>query len=433
MKNILILLLLFVASSALTAQVPSPAPPQDQSVALIGGRVHIGNGEVIEKGAVTFDEGKIVEVASADKLQSDISTANVIDTEGKEVYPGLIAPVSGLGLTEIGGVRATQDAQETGSLNPNVRSLIAYNTDSELIPTVRSNGILLAQITPDGGLITGTSSIVQLDAWNWEDAAYKADDAVHLGWPSMYQRRGYGSNRARTENTQYKTVVQQLDKLFADARAYQAGDAPEKMNLRLEAMEGLFTGEKQLFISAGYVKEIIEAIHFARKHQVRKIVLVSAAEDALLAVDLLKEHNIPVIVAHIHRLPGRKDEDVRIPFKLPARFIEEGLLVGLYYPGNWACMNLPFIAGHTVGYGLTREQALQCITLNNAKILGIDDRTGSLEAGKDANIIVSEGDILDIMTSNVTHAFIQGRQINLDNKHKQLYKQYKEKYSHESD
>jgi len=410
------------------AQVPSPAPKQSGPIAIVGGTIHVGNGTVIENGVITFTDGKIGKVMSIDAF-TERGGYTVVDAAGKEIYPGLISPVSSLGLSEIGAVSATVDQSEIGQFNPNVRSLIAYNTDSEIIPTLRSNGILLAQITPGGGILSGTSSIVQLDAWNWEDAAYKVDDAIHLNWPGMYQRRGYGGGSSTQKNTNYAVQVAALEKLFSDALGYYQDPKPETVNLRLEAMKGLFSGEKRLFISAGYVKEVIEAIHFAKKHQVQKLVLAGADEDAWLARELLKEHEIPVLIAHIHRHPDRKDDDVRIAYKLPAMFRDEGLLVGLYYPRTTNSINLPFIAGHAAGYGLGKEEALQYITLNNAKILGIGDRTGSLETGKDANIIISEGDILDMMTSNVTHAWIQGRQVSLDNKHKQLYRKYNQKYS----
>jgi len=161
---------------------------------------------------------------------------------------------------------------------------------------------------------------------------------------------------------------------------------------------------------------------------VQKIILVGGDEDAWMVKDFLKENNIPVIVAHIHRMAKRKDEDVRLPFKLPSMFMKEGILTGICYPGATGSMNLPFVAGHAAGYGLTREEALRCITLNNAQILGIEDQYGTLETGKDATLIVSSGDILDIRTNNVELAYISGRRINLDNKHKQLYRKYKEKY-----
>lgn len=429
--NSLVVIVYLLGTLTHYAQTISPAPPQEKPLALLGGTAHIGNGKVIENCVIAIDKGKIVHIGSIDELSMDLAGYESIRTDGKHIYPGLISPLSDLGLSEIGSVRATVDEGETGNLNPNVRSIIAYNTDSEVIPTIRSNGILLAQITPRGGLISGTSSIVQLDAWNWEDAALRTDNGIHLNWPGMHSRRGYGSSGTTTPDPNYKKNVEILDKFFTDARSYFESENRDKVNLKLEAMKGLFDGSKRLFISAGYVKEIVESIRFAKKYDVQKIILVGGDEDAWMVKDFLKENNIPVIVAHIHRMAKRKDEDVRLPFKLPSMFMKEGILTGIYYSGATGSMNLPFVAGHAAGYGLTREEALQCITLNNAQILGIEDQVGTLETGKDATLIVSTGDLLDIRSNNVELAYITGRKINLDNKHKQLYRKYKEKYERE--
>ncbi len=422
----------FLGTTAGKAQTaPPPAPEQEKPILLLGGSAHIGNGSTIVNCAIAFENGTITRVTSADELPLDRDRYEIIRIDGKHVYPGLISPVSNLGLSEIGAVRATVDSREIGEMNPNVRTIIAYNTDSEVIPTLRSNGILLAQITPSGGLISGTSSVVQLDAWNWEDAVIKMDDAIHMSWPTMYRRRGYGSSASTTADPNYSTQVLELEKLFTDAQSYYEKGDPEKMNLKLEAMKGLFDGSKRLFIEAGYVKEIIESIQFAKKHGVQHVVLSGGDEDTWLVKDFLKENNIPVIVAHLHRMAKRKDYDVQEPYKLPALFMKEGILTGILYPGATGSMNLPFVAGQAAGYGLTKEEALQCITLNNAKILGIDDRYGTLEEGKSATLVVSDGDILDMRTNQVELAFISGRKIDLDNKHKQLYRKYKEKYARE--
>ena len=227
----------------------------------------------------------------------------------------------------------------------------------------------------------------------------------------------------------YDKNVEQLEKIFSDAVAYNAVSKPEDTNLRLEAMKGLFDGTKTLFISAPEPKGIIAAISFAKRYGVKKIVLTGADETAWTVKDFLKENNIPVILGHVHALPEYEHSDTRLPFKLAAMFKNEGILVGLTYSNQAYGYNLPFVAGQTVAYGLTKEEALQTVTLNNAKILGIDNVTGSLEVGKDANIVVSTGDILDMMTNNVEYAFINGRNISLDNKHKQLYRRFREKYN----
>jgi hypothetical protein len=429
-----ILLTIFVIAACMiqaAAQSPVVAPAQKKPVLLKGGTIHTGTGEVIENGIITFSGGKIIAVGKASDIKTDNNSYEIIDVTGKQIYPGLILPNTSLGLIEIAGVDVTVDNREIGDLNPNVRTIVAYNTDSQVIPVVRSNGILLAQIVPSGSLLPGTSSVVQLDAWNWKDAIYKSDNGIHLGWPrrsSMGGRGGGISQQTTTGASTYDRNVELLEKIFTDAVAYAAVEKPKDNNLRLEALRGLFDGSKTLFISSPDSKGIVSAISFAKRYNVKKIVLTGADESAWAVKDFLKENNIPVILAHVHSLPKYEYSDTRLPFKLAAMFKKEGITVGLTYASQAYGFNLPFVAGQTVAYGLTREEALQTITLNNAKILGIDDKTGSLEAGKDANIVVSTGDILDMLTNNIEYAFITGRNINLDNKHKQLYRRFKAKY-----
>jgi hypothetical protein len=415
------------------AQSPVVAPAQKKPVMLVGGTIHTGTGDVIENGTIVFAGGKITTVGKSADLKLDKAGFEVIDVTGKQVYPGLIFPNTGLGLAEIGnGVEVATDNREMGDLNPNVRSIAAYNTDSHVIPVIRSNGILLAQIVPQGTLLPGTSSVVQLDAWNWEDAAYKIDNGIQLGWPRKSTtggRRGGGGNpqAAPTGASTYDKNVESLEKIFTDAVAYASVEKPENQNLRLESLRGLFDGSKILFISTNEPKGIIAAVSFAKRYGVKKIVLVDADESAWAVKDFIKENNIPVFLANTLSLPKYDYSDTRLPFKLAAMFKKDGILVGLTY-STQQYGNLPFAAGQTVAYGLTKEEALQTVTLNTAKILGIDDKTGSIEVGKDANIVVSTGDILDMSTNNIEYAFITGRNISLDNKHKQLYRRFKAKY-----
>ncbi len=431
-KIIFTIFLLTVISVRAEAQNPVVAPAQKKSVILEGGTIHTGTGEIIENGIIAFTAGKITFVGKASDFKTDRSNSEIIDVAGKQVYPGLIYPITSLGLVEISGVDVTVDNRETGDLNPNVRTIVAYNTDSHVIPVVRSNGVLIAQIVPSGTLLPGTSSVVQLDAWNWEDAIYRADNGVHMGWPRKSIQSGRGGSDAPvpavTTESSYDRNVEQLEKIFSDAVAYAQIDKPKDSNLRLEALKGLFNGTKTLYISAYDPKGIIAAISFAKRYGVKRIVLAGADESAWAVKDFLKENNIPVILAHVHALPKYEYSDTRLPFKLPAMFFKEGILAGLTYSNQAYGYNLPFVAGQTVPYGLSKEEALQMVTLNNARILGIDDVTGSLEAGKDANIVVSTGDILDMMTNNVEYAFITGRNISLDNKHKQLYRRFGAKY-----
>ena len=207
-----------------------------------------------------------------------------------------------------------------GSFNPNVRSLIAYNTDSDVIPTIRSNGVLLAQITPGGGMVSGTSSIVQLDAWNWEDAAYQTDEGIHMNWPRKYLRpRWWLGETAIRENKEYYNILDQIEKALSDGKAYAQINTPAQKNMMLESMKGLYDGSKAMYLHADESRAILEGIQTLQHNGVKKIVLVGG-DDAYYVKDFLKDNNIPVVLSNVHRLPGRTEEDVDMPFKLPSMF-----------------------------------------------------------------------------------------------------------------
>ena len=396
----------------------TPAPPQSEAIMIVGATAHIGDGTVIENSAIGFKDGKITFVGKASDANQ--SGHKVVDAKGKHVYPGLIAGNTTIGLTEIGAVRATRDNSEVGIYNPSIRSIIAYNTDSRVTPTVRSNGVLLAQVAPNGGWISGQSSIVQLDAWNWEDAAYKMDDGIWMSFPFPYSFRG-----GLKASKDYDKQVQGFKDFFKEAKAYTEG-TPTTKNLKFEAMRGLFDGSKQLFIKVDYVKAMMGAIEFAEEFGV-KYVLVGA-RDAWQMTEVLKAHDVKIMLRRTQRLPSHSHEDVDQPFKTPIALENAGITYCLMFNDYWQTRNLPFQAGQAVPFGLDKEAALKSITLNAAKILGIDDTVGSLTTGKDATIIVSSGDVLDQLTNQVTHAFINGRTIDLDNKQKELYRKFKEKY-----
>jgi imidazolonepropionase-like amidohydrolase len=423
MKKI-ILLLIISANIALS----------QNSTLIMNGTAHIGNETIIQNSVIGIKDGKIILVADATTTKIDKSDyKEVIDATGKHVYPGFIAPNSTIGLTEIEAVRATNDFRETGTTLPNVRSIIAYNTDSKIIPTVRGNGILMAQITPRGGLVSGTSSVLMLEGWNWEDAAYKTDDGIHINWPRM-QSRKYTEDDIYPgpleKNKEYVRQANDLKKLLSDAKGYSDTENKEEKNLRFESMKGLFTGAQTLYIHVNNVKEIIEAVNFAKANAIQKVSLVGGRE-SWMVTDLLKENNVSVMVGRVHDLPERADDDVDQPYKLPALLQKAGVLFCLNNEGDMEAMgarNLPFQAGTAAAYGLTKEQALMSITLNTAKILGIDKTTGSLETGKDANLFISTGDALDMRGNNVEKAFVKGNSIDLDNDQKALYEKYKKKY-----
>ena len=428
MRHFFLLLLVTLCSSALRAQSPVPAPPQKAPILILGATAHVGNGTVINNSAIAFENGKLSFVADATTVRLDRTKfGKIFDAAGKHVYPGFIAPATRLGLTEIEAVRATNDYADAGSFNPNLRVIVAYNTDSDILPTVRSNGVLLAQVSPEGGSVSGTSSIVQLDAWNWEDATFRADGGLHLNWPALRSFGGFESGAPELrKNEQYDKEVLALRRNFEDARAYSQNPTPAQINLKLEAMRGLFDKKQRLFIHTSNVRTIQEAVLFAEQFGLSPVLV--GGDDAWLVADFLKTHNVPVILGRTQRLPAREDEDYDQPYKTAAQLHAKGVLFAFGETGAWRQRNLSFHAGQAVGFGLPYEAAVSALTLNTAKILQIDALAGSLEAGKDATLFISEGDALDMRTNKVVAAFIQGREINLDDKHKQLSRRFEEKY-----
>jgi imidazolonepropionase-like amidohydrolase len=435
MKNIFILIVTIVAGVAHAQENVYPAPAQTQPIILAGGTIHVGNGQVIENADLLIENGKISQVTKPGEKIAVVNEKR-IDVSGKHLYPGIIAPNTNLGLTEVSSVRATFDHTELGGNNPSVKSITAYNTESKVINTLRSNGILLASIVPKGGVFSGTSSVVQLDAWNWEDAAYKINNGIHLNLPvlvnrpqnpfaALFGQQPQGGDAVKTALAR----IEEIRNFFRQAKGYFGNAAKTEKNLKYEAIKGLFDKTQKLFVHCNLVKEMITVIDFKKEFGFETVIV--GGDDSWMIAGLLKENDMPVILNEPHSLPATADDDVDQPYKTGYLLQKAGVLFSICLDaadGYWQQRCLPFQAGTMAAYGLTKEEALAAITLNAAKILGVGDKTGSLETGKDANIVVSEGDILDMMTSRVTHAFIQGRQISLDNKHTQLFEKYKYKY-----
>ena len=435
MKLHALLALLTFAVTALAQPNLTPGAPQTERILVLGGTAHLGTGEVLENAAIGFADGFIDYVGAARDIDPK-RYARVVDAEGKHIYPGFIAPNSTLGLMEIAAVRASRDYAEVGTFKPNVRSVIAYNAASDITPTVRTNGVLMGQITPRGGVIGGSSSVVQFDAWNWEDAVVRADDGIHLYWPSTHHKH-FEDGRAQLRKR--KTYDQQLHEIrdfFSRAKAYAEGE-PTKRDLRMEAMKGLFVdgdrkaaGATTLYIHANDAKQIAEVIRFKRAEGLDRVVLVGGVDSWMLA-DPLRENDIAVMIQRTHSVPRFAEDDIDLPYKLPKLLEDEGVEYCLQGEGRMPEMNtrnLPFFAGTAVAYGLEYEQAIRALTLSTARILGIDDVCGSLEPGKDATLFISGGDALDMMGNDVQHAWVQGRDVVLDNKQIPLYEKYKAKY-----
>ena len=425
-----LLCFLFIGTTSFAQQ--TPAPPQTNDYSIEGATAHLGNGQVIENSLIMFSKGKLTYVGSANNRIARIGTK--INATGKHVYPGFIAANTSLGLAEIDAVRATRDFDEVGTFLPHIRSIIAYNTESKVVESMRPNGVLMAQVTPRGGFISGTSSIVQFDAWNWEDASIKTDDGIHMNWPSAFTsgRWWLGEDPALKPNKNYNKQITNLTNYLSAAQQYLKGNKDSR-NLPYEALEGVFNGTQKMFVHASGKKSITDAVETLKKAGIKDMVIVHGHEAHKVA-DLLKANNIPVILERAHRLPDGEDEDYDLPFRAAKLLSDAGILVGIGMEGDMERMstrNLPFYAGTYAAYGLDKEKAVQLITENNAKILGIDAKVGTLEVGKDATLFISEGDALDMRTNILSEAFIQGRKISLESHQTKLWKRYANKYKNQ--
>ncbi len=412
------------------SQNPAPAIKQTRPIVLTGATIHVGNGQVIQNGSIAFDKGIITRVGPAGSLTADAS-AETIDVKGKHIFPGIISLNTTVGLQEIASVRATLDFNEVGQINPHIRALVAYNTDSEVIPTLRNNGILLSQAVPQGGIISGSSSLFYTDGWNWEDAVLKQDDGIWISWPpflaSSFNNEDFTTSIKRNEKRQ--EVIDQFRLTFTDAKAYDETANPAPVNLRLAAMKPLFSGKANLYIRANYAKDIIESVRLAQEMGVKKIVIVGGNESFRVAA-FLKENQISVVLDATHRLPDGVDENVYLPYELPGLLHKAGVKVAITYADEWwRTRNVAFLAGTAAGFsGLSPEEALQFVSRNPAEILGVESNVGTIEAGKHASFVVSAGDILDMRGNDISMIFIKGGKVNTDDKQKRLYEKYKVKY-----
>lgn len=403
-----------------------PGSEQSQPVLLQGGTLHTVSQGRMEDTDLLFEDGKITAIGANLSVPEN---AQVIDVDGHHVYPGLIALDTTLGLVEMPAVRATVDTTETGVVTPEVSAHTAFNADSDIIPTIRYNGITHAQVVPQGNLVRGNSSLLNLDGWNHRTALEEGDIAMHISWPRVGLSTAWWESRSPEE--QRKANAEQRDALkeaFTTARAYydarEAGHQRTE-DVRWEAMTGLFDGSKQLFIHADDRRQITQAIDFA-KEQGLEMTLVGGRDSWMLA-DTLAEENIAVVLGDPYGLPAREDDAYDTAFTTPAKLAAAGVQFSISYPGFWDTRNLAFAAGHAVAFGLEQEAALQAITLTPAKMLGVDDRLGSLDVGKQASLVVSKGDILDPLGQSIEHMFIDGRLVDLRNRHTQLYEKYKDR------
>ena len=430
MKNTLCFLFIWLAFQA-NSQVPAPISQKYNRILILNAKAHLGTGKVIDKSAIGIVEGKIELVANAltYKLQKT-EWDTIIMADGQQLYPGFIAANSTIGLTEIDAVRATNDFKEVGYINPHVRTIIAFNLDSKIIYTIRTNGILVCQATPRGGLISGTSSVMALDGWNWEDAVYKTDDGIQVVWPKRYQQTGWWAEPGVIKkNIKYQETLDQLVMFFEEAKSYLA-EASGITDLKYEAMKQVFEGSKRVYFHADFAPELNDIVDFARKFDLNYPVIVGGYDAPFIAERLL-ENKFTIMLSNPHDLPFFEGDLPASVFEIASKLQAVGLLFCIQNAGNMEVMNarnLPFLAGTAMAYGLTEQQAIASITLNVAKVMGIDHQIGSIEKSKDATLFLSSGNALDMRTNDVTLALVKGRFIALTNHQIELSKKYLKKY-----
>jgi len=415
-----------VTVSTAVAHDEVPGDAQQQPIVLQGGTLHTVTNGVLTDSDLVFEDGKITAIGKDLEVPGN---AQVIDVSGKHVYPGVIAMGTTLGLNEIEAVRATRDAREVGPVHPEVAGHIAFNADSEVIPTVRYNGITHAQVVPEGSLVMGQSSLMHLDGWNYQDALVSGEMGVHVSWPRTYVINTWWERRSPEEQRKANEEARkELMKVFADAKAYfdaKKADRDIDMDQRWEAMLGLFDGSKTLYVHANDKRQMEQAIDVSREYGFKLVLM--GARDAWRIADKLAELEVPVVFGSPFGLPGRDDEGYDQDFSTPAKLADAGVNFAISYPGYWDVRNLPFAAGHSVAFGLDQQKALEAITLQPAKFMGVSDKLGSLDVGKSASLIVSEGDLLDPIGQSLTHMFIDGRNVSLESRHTELYNKYQEK------
>lgn len=435
--NILLLTTLTLWSTGAVASDAVPAAKQKKPIALVGGTVHTVSGGTLENATIVFDKGKITALGTNLAIPTD---AERIDVTGKHVYPGIIDSYSNMGLTEIGSVRGSVDVAETGAINPNVRVEVSVNPESELIPVARSNGVAIVATAPSAGLVSGLAAALMMDGWTWEDLTLKSGLGLIVNWPTMvYTPSPFARLSKEDWQKQRDEQLKALRDAFANARAYttakkaeqQRGIPYHETDPRWQAMIPVFEGKMPVFVHANELSQIQAAITWAEQEGIKLVIV--GARDAWLVKDQLKAKDIPVIVTDIQSAPTRRWQGYNEIFTLPMRLHDAGIRFCITGEANASnSRNTAYHAANAAAYGLPREEALKSITLYAAQILGIADKVGSLEVGKDATLIVTTGDPLEPPTVT-EQMFIQGKKIDLRDKHKQLYEKYREKYRQTSE
>ena len=418
-----------MSPAATDAQVRMTVPPQSEPVALTGATIHTVTSGVIENGTILLENGLITAVGTDVDIPAG---ARVVDATGKHIYPGLIDAFSTVGIAEIGAVDVSNDINEIGDFNPNVRADIAVNAESRHIGTTRSAGVLTTLTTPDGGLVSGMSSAMALEGWSWEEMSMQSAAALNVNWPNPNPRRfrGFGGFRfgPQEDRPSYEEQVQQLKDFFAEARAYRdavAAGEEVRSDSRYLAMIPVIDGDIPVVVAADGAAQINDAITWAQEEGLR--IVIRGGQDAIHVADRLVAEDIPVILTSTMAAPGRQYEGYDGAYTMPARLHEAGVRFAISGgSGSLYSNRLPFEAGVAVAFGLPEDEALKAVTINPAQFLGLDDRIGSLEPGKQATFLITTGTPLD-MTSDIEQAYIQGRELDMTDIQKFFFEKYMEK------
>jgi len=397
---------------------------------LRGAVIHPVSGPEIPNGMLLVQDGRIAEVGAKVPVPKGV---RIIEAKGLHVYPGLIDSGSQIGLAEISSVRETVDAVEIGDFNPQLRAIVAVHPASEHIPVTRANGITAAVTAPAGGVISGQAALIHLDGWTWEEMQVRSPVSMILQFPVIETRGGrFAAQRARRPfseaKREYESRLQQLREFFEQARRYQkaklAGGPGFATDAKMEAMLPVLEGKLPLVAHAVRERAIREAVAFAESQKVRLV--LAEAREAWKVADLLKQKNIPVILGPTLELPLEEDDPYDKAYTLPAELHKAGVKFAFASFSTSFARNLPYQAAMAVAFGLPHAEALKALTLYPAEIWGVADLLGSIEKGKLADLILTDGDPLETRTQ-LKQLFIRGREVDLDNKHLRLYEKYRQR------
>ncbi len=419
---------IIIAIALLLAAALSLGASQNTAFVIRNAKIHtLSAAGTLDRGSVAIADGKIAEVGPSVKVPAG---AQVINGQGLEIYPGMVNAWSNIGLTEIGAVAVTNDSNEMGDFKPHLLAFSAIHPASEHIPVARVNGITTSLSAPSGGIIAGQAVLLHLDGWTADEMALLKSAGMVLDFPTIGSRGGRGFSRfavrqsfgeaQRAQEKQVKDLTELFEKARHYAKARRANPATER-DRQLDALIPVIDGQMTVFLGADTAREIRGAVEFAKQQKLRFV--IHGGREANKVADLLKKENVPVILSSIIALPTRQDDPYDARFTVPRDLAKAGVKFALTAPSSSDLRNLPYEAGFAQAYGLSHEEALKSVTLYPAEILGVADRIGSIEKGKIADLVVTDGDLLEIQTQ-VKNLFIAGRNVSLETRHTKLYKQY---------